>query len=81
MKKITLLLLTKWLAIFGELDIVVPVEASINNIIHYMHISGNKDVNIALIPDIGHTPVGIKTRRLVRLDNLSINWINNTILK
>ena len=71
----------KWLAIFGEVDKVVPTEASIKNIIHYMSISGNKDYTIAVIPKCGHAPVNIETKRMVRIDNLTINWLNENVLK
>lgn len=65
----------KWFAIFGELDPVVPTEANVKNIMHYMKISGNQNVDIAVIPDCGHAPVNVKTRRMIRIDNLIVNWI------
>lgn len=71
----------KWLAIFGKLDQVVPTEASVNNIIHYMSISRNNDYRIAIIPDCGHSPVSIETKRMVRLDNIILNWMNEHVLK
>lgn len=70
----------KWLAIFGKEDIVVPTEASVKNIIYYMSLSGNYDYNVAVIPYCGHLPINTKTKRLIRLDNLLINWINANIL-
>jgi hypothetical protein len=70
----------KWLAIFGEADRVVPTEASIKNILHYMSLSGNKDYNIALIPEMGHVPVNVKTKRMVRIDNLVINWLDENVI-
>jgi pimeloyl-ACP methyl ester carboxylesterase len=70
----------KWLAIFGEADKVVPTEASVKNILHYMRISGNKDFNIAVIPKCGHAPVDIETKQMIRIDNLIINWLNENIL-
>ncbi len=71
----------KWLAIFGEVDSVVPTQASVKNIIHYMAISGNKDYNIAIIPKCGHAPIDIETNLLIRLDHLVINWLYLNILK
>ena len=68
-----------WLAIFGELDAVVPTCASVKNICHYMKISGNNNYRIALIPDCGHSPVSVNTKRMIRLDNIIINWINENI--
>ena len=70
----------KWLAIFGKEDIVVPTEASIKNIIYYMNLSNNDEYNIAVLPDCGHVPINTKTKRLIRLDNIMINWINANIL-
>jgi pimeloyl-ACP methyl ester carboxylesterase len=70
----------KWLAIFGKLDQVVPTEASVNNIIHYMSVSGNTDYRIAVIPDCGHSPVSVETKRMIRLDNIILNWMNENIL-
>ena len=70
----------KWLAIFGEADRVVPTEASIKNIQHYMSLSGNRDYNIALIPEMGHAPVNINTKRMIRIDNLVVNWLDENIV-
>jgi len=69
----------KWLAIFGEADRVVPTEASVKNIIHYMSLSGNENYDIAIIPEMGHAPVNVKTKRMVRIDNLVINWLDENI--
>ncbi len=68
-----------WLAIFGEIDRVVPVQASIKNIEHYMNLSKNKDCDIAVIPKCGHSPVNIETKRMIRIDNLMLNWLNENI--
>ncbi len=70
----------KWLAIFGRLDEVVPTEASVNNIIHYMSLSGNNDYRIAVIPDCGHSPVSVETKRMIRLDNIILNWLHENVL-
>ena len=70
----------KWLAIFGEDDRVVPTDASVKNILHYMSLSGSKSYNIALIPEMGHVPVNVKTKRMVRIDNLVVNWLNENVV-
>jgi pimeloyl-ACP methyl ester carboxylesterase len=70
----------KWLAIFGEVDNVVPTQASVRNILRYMKISGNKNYGIAIIPRCGHAPVDIETKRMIRIDNLIINWLNENVL-
>ena len=70
----------KWLAVFGNADRVVPTEASVKNIVHYMSLSGNENYDIAIIPEMGHVPVNVKTKRLVRIDNLVINWLDENIV-
>ena len=70
----------KWLAIFGEDDRVVPTDASVKNILHYMSLSGSKSYNIAIIPEMGHVPVNVKTKRMVRIDNLVVNWLNENVV-
>jgi len=69
----------KWLAIFGEVDKVVPTEASVKNIIRYMGLSGNKDYKIVIIPRCGHAPVDVETKRMIRIDNMIINWLNENM--
>lgn len=69
----------KWLAIFGEADRVVPTEASVKNISYYMNLSGNKGYMVAVIPDCGHAPVNIKTKRMVRLENIIFDWLENNV--
>lgn len=68
-----------WLAIFGEVDRVVPTQASIRNIEHYMKISGNEDYSVAVIPKCGHAPVDIETRMLIHIDYLILNWLNQNV--
>jgi hypothetical protein len=70
----------KWLAIFGETDRVVPTEASIKNIIHYMSLSGNTDYNIAVLPNCGHAPVDNETRQMINFHYLIINWLTEKVI-
>jgi pimeloyl-ACP methyl ester carboxylesterase len=70
----------KWLAIFGEADRVVPTDASVKNILYYMSLSGNKSYNIAIIQEMGHVPVNVKTKKMVRIDNLVVNWLNENVV-
>ena len=70
----------KWLALFGEVDRVVPTKASIENILKFMTISGNNDYSIGVIPKCGHAPVNVETREMIRIDNLIINWLNENII-
>lgn len=69
----------KWFAMFGEVDQVVPTQASIKNIQHYMTMSGNQEYDIAVIPNCGHAPVDIDTKRLIRIDHLILNWLNEHV--
>jgi pimeloyl-ACP methyl ester carboxylesterase len=71
----------KWLAIFGEVDRVVPTEASIKNIKHYMSLSGNTDYNIAILPNCGHAPVDVGTKQMVNFHYLIINWLKEKCLQ
>jgi pimeloyl-ACP methyl ester carboxylesterase len=65
-----------WLAMFGEIDQVVPTAASVKNLLSLMTISGNPNYTVAVIPRIGHSPVDVETHRMVRLDNIVINWMH-----
>jgi len=69
-----------WLAAFGELDQVVPTQASVRNIERLMAVSGNRRYTVAVIPRCGHSPVDVVTKRMIRLDNLVLNWLNAQVL-
>jgi hypothetical protein len=58
---------------------MLKTEASVRNIIHYMSISGNKDYKIVAIPRCGHAPVDVETKRLIRIDYIIIDWLNQNI--
>ncbi|MFA6165267.1 MAG: alpha/beta hydrolase [Gemmatimonadaceae bacterium] len=70
-----------WLAIFGEVDQVVPTQASVRNIQRLMAQSRNTRYAIAVIPRCGHAPVDVETRRMIRLDNLILNWLTDHVLR
>ena len=70
-----------WLAIFGELDQVVPTQASVRNVQRLMAQSRNTRYAIAVIPRCGHAPVDVETRRMIRLDNLILNWLTDHVLR
>ncbi len=69
----------KWFALFGNVDQVVPTHASIRNIQKYMALSGNQDYDIAVIPNCGHSPVDTETKRLIRIDHVILNWLNENV--
>jgi pimeloyl-ACP methyl ester carboxylesterase len=71
----------KWLAIFGEVDRVVPTDASIKNIKYYMSKSGNKDYNIAVLHNCGHSPVDVDTKLMVNFHYLIINWLKEKCIQ
>ncbi len=70
-----------WLAMFGEVDQVVPTQASVRNIQRLMVRSRNTRYTIAVIPRCGHAPVDVETRRMIRLDNLILNWYADHVLR
>jgi dipeptidyl aminopeptidase/acylaminoacyl peptidase len=70
-----------WLAMFGEVDQVVPTEASVRNIQRLMARSRNTRYTIAVIPRCGHAPVDVETRRMIRLDHLILNWLTDHVLR
>jgi pimeloyl-ACP methyl ester carboxylesterase len=70
----------KWLAIFGDSDVVVPTEASIRNIQEFMTISGNEDYVVAVIPRCGHAPVDTRSKRRITFENLVLNWLGAYVL-
>ncbi|MDD2964412.1 MAG: alpha/beta hydrolase [Bacteroidales bacterium] len=66
----------RWLTIFGADDVVVPTQKCILNIQNFTKISGNKQVEIVVLPSCGHSPVNSKTNELVRIDHMLINWLH-----
>ena len=70
-----------WLALFGEIDQVVPTRASVANILSYMAVSGNANYAVAVIPRVGHSPVDVETKRMVRLDNIVLNWLRANVIR
>jgi hypothetical protein len=66
----------KWLALFGDSDVVVPTETSVRNIREFMKISGNDDYVIAVMPHCGHAPVDTETKRRIAFENIVLNWID-----
>ncbi|MBN2416203.1 alpha/beta hydrolase [bacterium] len=69
----------RWLALFGAQDIVVPTYASVENIHRFMNMSGNDDYYVGILPDCGHAPVDSRTGKMIRLDHIVINWLNEHI--
>jgi pimeloyl-ACP methyl ester carboxylesterase len=70
-----------WLAMFGEVDEVVPTQASVQNIQRLMAQSRNSRYTIAVIPRCGHAPVDVETRRMIRIDHLILNWLTDHVLR
>jgi pimeloyl-ACP methyl ester carboxylesterase len=70
-----------WLAIFGEVDTVVPTSQSVRNIQSLMAVSGNTDCAIVVLPRVGHAPVEVDTKRMVRIDNIVLNWLDAHLIR
>ena len=70
-----------WLAMFGEIDTVVPTRESVRNIQSLMAVSGNKDYAIVILPRVGHAPVDVETKRMVRIDNITLNWLDAHLIR
>ena len=65
----------KWLALYGEQDIVVDVKTSVKNIQDCMSISGNQDYTIIIVPEVDHSYINTKTGRQLFWENIYINWL------
>ncbi len=65
----------KWLSIYGELDRIVPVEPSINNIKRLMTESGNKQYGIIVIKETNHSFINSYTRVQTPVIYIIINWL------
>ena len=70
-----------WLAIFGDIDTVVPTSQSVRNIQSLMAVSGNTDYAIVVLPRVGHAPVDVETKRMVRIDNIVLNWLDAHLIR
>ena len=70
----------KLLCIYGELDEIVPVKASIINIEKLMVEGGNNDYSVIVLPGVEHSFINPETRRQLPVINIIINWLTENIL-
>ncbi|UCD93537.1 MAG: alpha/beta fold hydrolase [Candidatus Zixiibacteriota bacterium] len=68
-----------WLAIYGELDPIINVRESVENIRKQMTAGDNTQYEIIVIKSVGHSFNNSATREQVPVINVAINWINEMI--
>lgn len=67
-----------WFVLFGEQDIVVPVEASIEVLHRSMAAAGNTKYDLHVIPSVGHSYVNSETNEFFSFEPMVITWILDT---
>jgi len=67
-----------WYSLYGEADIIVPVETSIANIERIRSTSGNSDIEIKTIPGVGHSFVSADRSRSHRFELDVLAWLFET---
>lgn len=68
-----------WFLLYGELDLTVPVEASLEIMRHHMACAGNEDVQVHVVPGVGHGFVDPETGVQMAFDALYFEWILETV--
>ncbi|MFC1784823.1 alpha/beta hydrolase [Candidatus Neomarinimicrobiota bacterium] len=68
-----------WISIYAEFDEAVPVESSIKIMKVQMVKGGNKDYEIQIIPNVGHGFRNVDTNKYLRVEDIAIDWILNTL--
>jgi len=64
-----------WISIYAEFDRAVPVVASIKIMKEQMAISGNKDYDVKIIPNVDHGFKNVETKKYFRVEDTAIEWI------
>jgi len=70
-----------WLAFYGELDPIVNVLESVKNIQNQMAITGNKDYEIIVFKNVGHSFENRNTGENIPTIRVIVNWLNEIISK
>jgi len=70
-----------WLAYFGELDSIINVQESVNNIHNQMAIAENNDYEVFVFENVGHSFDNINTGENIPTIRLVVNWLNEIISK
>jgi len=68
-----------WLAYFGELDPIINVRESVKNIQNQMAIAENKDYEIIVFKNVGHSFENNDTGEYILTIRVAINWLNEII--
>lgn len=68
-----------WLAYFGELDPIINVWESVKNIQNQMAIAGNKDYEIIVFKNVGHSLENNDTGEYIPTIRVVINWMNEIV--
>jgi len=68
-----------WLTYFGELDPIINVRESVKNITEQMAIAGNKDCEIIVFQNVGHSFENYDTGESIPTSTVVINWLKNVI--
>ncbi len=69
-----------WLALYGELDPVIDVRESIENIQKLMAAVGHDKYEIVLIKGVSHSLENPETGHQTPTTNIVINWLTETVL-
>lgn len=64
-----------WLALYGELDAVINVPESVENIKKQMAAAGNSDSEIIIFENVGHSFQNQDTGEYIPTINVVINWL------
>lgn len=68
-----------WLALFGELDPVIDVRHSVENIQKQMASAGNRDFEIITFKGVGHSLENRETGENVPTTNVVVNWLKEIV--
>jgi dipeptidyl aminopeptidase/acylaminoacyl peptidase len=71
----------KWLCIYGEKDMVVPVQSSVSNIQSLMKQSDNDVYTIIVLPGVDHSFFNPETREQVPVIRIIVNWLKDSVLR
>ncbi|MFH2035985.1 MAG: alpha/beta hydrolase [Candidatus Zixiibacteriota bacterium] len=64
-----------WLSVYGELDSIISVPESISNLQRQMKIANNKDYEIVIYKNVGHSFQYLDTGEFAPEINIVINWL------
>jgi pimeloyl-ACP methyl ester carboxylesterase len=68
-----------WLAFYGELDPIINVQESVDNIQKQMITGNNSNYEMIIIKNVGHSFDDVETGEFTPTENIIVNWINEII--